>query len=219
MAKPEDSPYIAWIDLETTGNHEGAVITEIGAVMTDRDFNELAAKQIVTHYPIHLVQELDPVVQEMHTKNGLWVESEASEIDVAKADEMMVEWIKGFTNGDHIPLAGSGVSHFDKPDFIEPQLPKLDNYLSYWSYDVGTFRRMLKLFGIPIVADKPKEGLNHRALDDIRAHIQETKGYKDQLRAYFFPPPMFPSVWQANPLPAKYSWSDNAGKDSAGNPI
>src|SRR6185503_11913567 len=101
MSKPEDSQYVCHIDLETTGNTDKYTIIEIGAVMTDRDLNELDHMQITTHYPIDLVKFLDPVVQEMHTKNGLWVQSDMSEIDVALADDIMVNWMKKFTKGEH----------------------------------------------------------------------------------------------------------------------
>lgn len=201
MSKPEDSPYICWIDLETDGNQDTNTIIEIGAVMTDREMNELDFKQIVLYFDRAWRGMLDPVVLDMHTKNGLLNECDESEILPSDADDMMVAWIKQFTKGGHIPLAGSGVSHFDRR-FIERELPKLIKYLTYWHYDVGTFRRMLKLFEIPLTYEyAAKDGLTHRGLDDIRAHIEESKSYRDQLRAYFFPGParslgpQYPSSW------------------------
>lgn len=216
--KPENSPYICWIDLETTGSGEYDIIIEIGAVMTDRDFNELSSKQIVLQLGKAFHHRLDPVVLEMHTKNGLLDDCLNSKILNMDADAMMVEWISEFTKGDHIPLAGSGVSHFDKPKFIARDLPLLNDYLSYWSYDVGTMRRWLKLFGVDIPGADTREGLNHRALDDIRAHIQEARAYK---RAFLIHPWLKPEeVERFVTETAERAMRDIFSTlDSAGNPV
>lgn len=189
MPKPEDSQYICWIDLETTGNRDIDQIIEIGAVMTDRDLNELSSKQIVISGPMIFkngvvfmgskpeLYSIDPVVVEMHTKNGLLVDCRNSDNTTLSADLEMVEWIKQYTSGDHIPLAGSGVSHFDRR-YIRKDLPKFEKFLSYWAYDTGIIRRTLKLFGIDASAADTTDDKTHRALDDIRAHVEEMRRYK-----------------------------------------
>ena len=184
VTKPEDSPYICWVDLECTGNRPEDQIIEIGAVMTDRDLNELSAKQIVVKALLSTekVLEIDPFVLEMHTKNGLWIDCALSEVLAPDADAQMVEWIKQYTKGDHIPLAGSGVSHYDR-DYIEKDLPKFNRYLSYWAYDTGVIRRTLKLFGIDASFADTTDDKTHRALDDIKAHVEEMRRYKQLFTA------------------------------------
>lgn len=191
MAKPEDSPYICWVDLECTGNRPEDQIIEIGAVMTDRDLNELSAKQIVVNGPMHFndgwaflggepvqFHSIDPFVAEMHTKNGLLDDCRKSDTSILFADYQMVEWIKQYTKGEHIPLAGSGVSHFDRW-YIRKDLPNFNKYLSYWAYDTGVIRRTLKLFGIDVSMADTSDDKTHRALGDIRTHVQEMRVYKE----------------------------------------
>lgn len=177
MAKPEDSPYIVWFDGEMTGNRFDDHLIEIGAVLTDRELVEVDSIQIVLALAPEFHAQMDPFVVKMHTINGLLADCAVSEVESREADAQMTKWIKKYTSGDHIPLAGSGVTHFDRP-FIRRDLPKFDKYLSYWAYDTGVIRRTLKLFGIDASFADTSGDKTHRALDDIRAHVEEMRRYK-----------------------------------------
>lgn len=175
--KPEESPYICWIDLELDGNRETSHLLNIGAVMTDRDFNELSSMNITCYMDPAWVKDMEPVVVDMHTKNGLLKEALLSHTNRLEADRMMVEWIRQYTKSSHIPLGGSGVSHFDR-QYIKRDLPEFNRYLSYWHYDVGVMRRFFMLFGLDISPMDTRDDKTHRAIDDIRAHIEEARRYK-----------------------------------------
>lgn len=175
--KPEDSPYIVWFDGEMTGNRPDDVLIEVGVVLTDRNLVEIDSQSIALALPETYWPFMDPFVVAMHTKNGLLADCAKSEVETRDADAQLVAWIKKYTAGDHIPLAGSGVSHFDRR-FIQKDLPKFDKYLSYWAYDVGTIRRTLKLFGIDASMADTTDDKTHRAIDDIRAHVEEMRRYK-----------------------------------------
>lgn len=217
MSNPEQSPYICWIDLETTGSKDTDIIIEIGAVMTDRELNELSSKQLVLHIGREWLDQMDPFVVDMHTKNGLLEECFKSDVYVSDADAEMTRWIKQYTSGDHIPLGGSGVSHFDRK-YIKRYLDKFDQYLTYWAYDVGSLRRQLRLFGFEI-PDR-KVNLTHRALDDIRDHVVEAKGYRDMLRELLaekngVSAKIYRSIHEAG----REVLANLAGLDGSGNPI
>ncbi len=182
MSKP-DCPFILWIDLETTGTDEhNDQIIEIGAVITDLDFVEVQAfaspvqpsKQVK-------VEKLDQVVQEMHEANGLWEALfERREGDVMWIVEHdLIEWLDWVwpPGNGRIALGGSGVSHFDRR-FIALQMPRLAKRISYWSYDVGVVRRFGRLAGIP-APSVTSDSKTHRALEDIRLHIEEARYYRD----------------------------------------
>lgn len=146
-------------------------------VLTDRNLVEIDSQSIVlalgeTYWPL-----MDPFVVDMHTKNGLLADCAKSAVHAQDADAQLVAWIKKYTSGDHIPLAGSGVSHFDRK-YIQKDLPRFDKYLSYWAYDVGVLRRSLKLFGVDISSMDTTDDKSHRALQDIRAHIEEFRRIK-----------------------------------------
>jgi oligoribonuclease len=217
MAKPEQSPYICWIDLECTGSGDEDSIIEVGAVLTDRDFTELDYYHAVVGVDIKKYK-IDPFVVDMHTRNDLLHDVIFNGVPIEQVDAEMVEWIRLFTKGDHIPLGGSGVSHYDRK-YIKRELPEFDKYLTYWAYDVGSLRRYLRLFGFEI-PDR-KEGLNHRALDDIRDHIEEAKQYRNTLRDLLAGPQsdvqkrIYRSIHDAG----RQVLGEMSGLDSSGTPI
>jgi len=126
---------------------------------------------------------MEPIVLAMHTVNGLIADSWESRLSIEDVDFQMQKWIKQYTSGDHIPLAGSGVSHFDR-FYIKKDLPYFNRYLSYWAYDTGVIRRSLKLFGIDASFADTTGDKTHRALDDIRAHIEEMRRYRTMFRQW-----------------------------------
>lgn len=184
--KPEDSDYIAWFDLETTGNREDDSIIEVGFVLTDRDLNEVTAIQrvIKPHDWNYLRSRMGSVVAEMHEKNGLLADIDLGRwltVSPEAVDAELSAILKGYGKGNHIPLAGSGVAHFDRK-YIRRELPKTDALLSYWAYDIGSVRRFLKLWGVETPGSELRQSKTHRALDDIREHIAETKVIRDTLQ-------------------------------------
>lgn len=149
--------------------------------MTDRSLKVVDMVDIVTRLDPEWLEDMDPVVLNMHTGNGLLDDAWASRNSLADVDDLLTKWIKKYTSGDHIPLAGSGVSHFDR-FYIRKDLPRFDRYLSYWAYDTGVIRRTLKLFGIDASFADTTGDKTHRALDDITAHVEEMRRYREMIR-------------------------------------
>lgn len=183
MPRPEDSAFICWVDLETTGNRAHDKILEVGAIMTTRDLeivDELSEVAMVAKLPPDIT--LEPVVAEMHTINGLLEDAKTIGFSLNEIDIAMEGWIKSYEKSNHIPLAGSGVSHFDRR-YIQKDLPRFNDHLSYWCLDVGVLRRTLKIVaGIDIPEAQLKEAKTHRALDDIRVHLEEMRIYRSILK-------------------------------------
>lgn len=184
MSKP-----ILWIDLETTGSdaQEHSLI-EIGAVVTD-DTPELT---VIDHFTVVIKTITDewvdavPVVLDMHTKNGLLVESLTDGVNYPDAVNMFADWVNSFDwRNRRVPLAGSGVGHFDRVwldrmlDDVKPEFPQM----AYWSYDIGCVRRFARLGGLRDLEDFGYDGTQagankpHRALDDIFDHIAEARAF------------------------------------------
>lgn len=174
---------ILWVDLETTGNRPGDEIIELGAILTNASLDEISdyTSVFTTDVPIG---GLDPVVLEMHTKNGLWKDVLGAKLLAAdpKVEQGIFAWLArygGVPAGRSLPLAGSGVCHFDRR-YIEVAWPNLANRLTYWSLDVGSVRRMAQL--ADYAPELHYEGKTHRALDDIRQHLTEAREYLAVLR-------------------------------------
>lgn len=171
---------ILWLDLETTGSSDVAKIIEVGAILTDSSslLNELGRFTTVIGPGWVAPNWEADVVKFMHQKSGL-TEALKDPLNptVQEAEKMVLRWINdtvGFST-DHIPWGGSGVGHFDAK-YIKRDWPYLSKRLTYWVYDVGVMRRMLKLIGIQLDADTT-EIKTHRALEDIILHVEEARQY------------------------------------------
>lgn len=184
--------YILSLDLETTGSEDDDYILEIGAAITDREWNEIDAKQIVLPITTEMEERLPDVVRQMHTVNGLLEDSRALRKQgdslfimpemmlynqaIEAADKELTAWVKKYNGSDHMPFAGSGVMHFDRK-YIKRQLPKFDKRITHWALDSGSVRRHMELAGIQLTASSLGAPLEktHRALDDVRVHLAEEK--------------------------------------------
>lgn len=169
---------LAWVDLETTGTDEQYdPIVEVACVLTEGPELEVLAEY---SSPIHFVLggkvQVSAYVRAMHEQSGLWKECElapwAPDVETA-----MVAMLGAWGKPHDFILAGSGVSHFDRR-FLEAQMPSFTKWLRYYSVDVGVLRRSLQLIGrgdlVPAINDRKP----HRALDDIRLHIEEMRHYR-----------------------------------------
>lgn len=171
---------ILWLDLETTGSDSSSDIIEIGMVLTKQnphlDIID-SFRKTVRPRDMNKLLDMSSEVVRMHTDNGLIEELLLGKgTDLWQVSSQISNWLWGHTKSvARIPLAGSGVSHFDR-QFIRRDMQALDAWLTYWAYDVGVMRRMLRLAGHPI-PDKPVKPLTHRALDDVYDHITEARIY------------------------------------------
>jgi oligoribonuclease len=119
----------------------------------------------------------DPYVQEMHDVNGLWDDLSLATKTVDEVDAEAAEWLEELCGRSHVALSGSGVSHFDLR-FIREYMPKLDDRLTYWTFDVGVMRRICHLAGRPdLTPDWGETDKTHRALDDALVHANELRHY------------------------------------------
>ena len=177
--------YALWLDLETTGSKADDTILELGAVLTRnvRDFPLISRIQRLFPHNIEdlFITDVDPTVLAMHATNHLWQDlidySNPRSSDKA-LDSDICEWLAdalppGYTQ--HVLLAGSGVSHFDRR-FISKYLPQLDTKLAYYSLDIGVVRRFMDLqhwhLNTPSGDQATKK---HRALADAEQHLNEAR--------------------------------------------
>lgn len=177
--------FVFWVDLETTGTDENEDrILEVGAVITGPAPNYLVVSEfssVTNELSPARLWRMDDTVTQMHARSGLLSEAKRGGREIAEIDAALAREINTLTKGEHMPIGGSGVSHFDRR-FIRRYMPKVDKRVSYWAYDVGVLRRALRQAGFAIPKD---DNLNHRALDDIRDHIEEMRTYMlalDELR-------------------------------------
>lgn len=181
MTKPAFKPKkILWMDLEMTGlEPDKDRILEVGAIITDWDFNEIATYEAVKKVGPNLVKKrmTGPfweenviardalVAQNLSGKNGRTVENE------------LLKFIdKHIGKDEKVLLAGNSI-HQDRR-FIANEWQRLDARLHYRMLDVTAWKVVFEAkYGKKFA--KPEA---HRALSDIRGSIEELSYYLSKSR-------------------------------------
>jgi oligoribonuclease len=161
-------------------------LVEIAVLVTDADLNILGdGIDVVIHADDAVLSSMIPVVTDMHTRSGLIEEVRASTIDVAAAEEQVLDYIRTHVKqAKTAPLAGNSIA--TDRGFIARDMPKLDDYLHYRMIDVSSIKELCRRWYPRIYFGQPEKGLAHRALADIHESIRELQFYR---RTAFVPPP------------------------------
>lgn len=182
MAKSAFKPkYILWMDLEMTGlDPVEDRILEVGAIITDWDFKEVATYEAVKKVGPQLMKQRMAVpfwdefsavrdalmAQNADGKNGRVVENEL----LAFVNEHIGE-------AETVLLAGNSI-HQDRR-FIVNEWPRLNDRLHYRMLDVTAWKVVFEAkYGKKFA--KPEA---HRALEDIRGSIEELNYYLKKVKA------------------------------------
>lgn len=172
---------LLWIDLEMTGlDPIEDRILEIGAIITDWDFNEIATYEAVVKVGPSLMKKR--MVGEFWEKfpevrAALQAQNESGRSGRTVENELL-EFIKEHFDADQpVLLAGNSI-HQDRR-FIANEWPRLDARLHYRMLDVSAWKvvfeaKYKKKF------TKPEA---HRAMDDIRGSIEELQYYLKKVKA------------------------------------
>ena len=123
---------LVWIDCEMTGlDLKTDRLIEIAVLVTDAELNILGdGIDVVIHADDAALSSMIPVVTEMHTRSGLIEEVRASTVDVAAAEEQVLDYIQTHVKQSKTaPLAGNSIA--TDRGFIVRDMPKLDDYLQH----------------------------------------------------------------------------------------
>lgn len=161
-------------------------LIEIAALVTDADLNVLGdGIDIVIHADDAALDGMVEVVARMHNRSGLTDEVRSSTIDLATAEQMVLDYIRGHVkSAKTAPLAGNSIA--TDRGFIARDMPALDNYLHYRMIDVSSIKELCRRWYPRIYYGQPEKGLAHRALADIQESIRELQYYR---RTAFVAPP------------------------------
>ncbi|MCK5751300.1 MAG: oligoribonuclease [Mycobacterium sp.] len=178
---------LVWIDCEMTGlDLKSDLLIEIAVLVTDSELNVLGdGVDVVIHAGDDALSSMIDVVAQMHDKSGLTEEVRASTIDLATAEEMVLDYIRTHVKqAKTAPLAGNSIA--TDRGFLARDMPKLDDYLHYRMIDVSSIKELCRRWYPRIYFGQPEKGLAHRALADIHESIRELKYYRQT--AFVAPP-------------------------------
>ncbi len=212
---------LVWIDCEMTGLELGSdKLIEIAALVTDGELNILGdGVDVVIHADDAALSSMVDVVAEMHSRSGLTREVQASTVDLATAEAMVLDYIGTYVKQPKTaPLAGNSIA--TDRGFIARDMPTLDSFLHYRMIDVSSIKELCRRWYPRIYFGQPAKGLAHRALADIHESIRELQFYR---RTAFVPPPgpatsEIAAVAAGLGVPEDASGAGNASMDSDGAP-
>jgi len=172
MSKKNEMTRLLWLDLEMTGlDIEKEVIIEVGAIVTDLDFNPLGEYEAIVKQPNSYIAAMDSWNKEHHGKSGL-IDKIPSGKDPLNVEIELIEFLdQHFAKTEAIVLAGNSIGQ-DRL-FINKYWVHLAQKLHYRMLDVTSWKLIFKSkFDI-----EPEKQNGHRALDDIKESIDEMKYY------------------------------------------
>ncbi|HEY9242477.1 MAG TPA: oligoribonuclease [Streptosporangiaceae bacterium] len=191
---------LVWIDCEMTGlDLARDALIEIACLVTDGNLNVLdEGVDLVIKPPAEAVDQMVPVVREMHTTSGL-IDELPSGVTLAEAQEQVLGYVRGLVqDARRVPLCGNSIAT-DRA-FLARDMPELDAFLHYRMVDVSSIKELARRWYPRAYFASPQKHGGHRALADIRESIQELRYYRE---AIFVPEPG-PDSATAREIASKY---------------
>ncbi|WP_075008779.1 oligoribonuclease [Stigmatella aurantiaca] len=178
------APCFVWLDLEMTGlDPETCAIIEIGVIITGADLVPIAEFERVIWQPEEALARMEPVVKEMHTRNGLLTRVRASPTSLRVAEREVMELVSSHCAVGEGILCGNSI-HTDRR-FLMRYMPMLERFLHYRMVDVTSLKVLTRAW-YPQVFEPRKPPAGHTALADIRSSLTELSFYRD---TFFRPNP------------------------------
>lgn len=173
------APNLVWLDLEMTGlNPDTCVILEIATIVTDPHLKILAeGPALAIRQGNEILNTMDKWNISHHSKSGLIERVKNSPYNLKTAEEITLNFIKGFTEKSKNPVCGNSIGQDRR--FLLKYMPKIETWLNYRNVDVSSIKELAYRWYPKLPKFNKKE--NHRALDDIRESIAELMYYKSRI--------------------------------------
>lgn len=181
----DEARWLAWVDLEATGDQPEDVLLEAACVVTDYQLRTLGeATVVIDPKPFDWMKRLEANerVMDMHIRSGLVGDLLANKgVNLPGAEAELIALLEDYGKPHQFQLAGRGVSWFDR-GLLKDHMPTFEGWFVRPTMDIGETRRFLKRVcrRDDLLYDTDDEHrLSHRGLADIHEHIAETRYYRD----------------------------------------
>lgn len=169
---------LVWVDMEMTGlAPDTDRVLEIAMVVTD------ARLDIIAEGPVLVLRQENSVLDRMdawnkgtHGKSGLIDKVKASTLDEARAEEILLDFLRLYVGKSKSPMCGNTICQDRR--FMARWLPRLEGYFHYRNVDVSTLKELARRWR-PGLVEAFKKQQAHTALADIRESIDELKHYRE----------------------------------------
>ena len=168
---------LIWIDLEMTGlDPDRDSILEIATVVTDKDLNRLAdGPEFAIQHSIARLEAMDDWNRNQHRKSGLWQRVMESNVDLATAEALTVEFLSQWVPPGKSPICGNSICQDRR--FLYRLMPRLERYFHYRNLDVSTIKELARRWAPEVSRGFSKDSA-HTALSDTRDSIAELRYYR-----------------------------------------
>ena len=175
-----DSKRLIWLDLEMTGlDTFNDTIIEIATVVTDGNLGVIAeGPSLAIHQEDSILNAMDDWNKKQHSQSGLLERVRKSNLTIADAENMTLNFLKKITNKEESPMCGNTICQDRR--FLARLMPELEAHFNYRNLDVTSLKIISQLWN-PEVARSHSKNSNHLAMDDVYDSIYELKHYKNYL--------------------------------------
>jgi oligoribonuclease len=172
---PDDR--LVWIDLEMTGlDPDTDTIIEIATLVTDAELNVLAeGPELAIRHPLARLEAMDDWNRGTHTRSGLWQRVLDSQVDLARAEALTVDFLAQWVPAGKSPICGNSICQDRR--FLVRCMPRLEKYFHYRNLDVSTLKELARRWAPEVARGVSKAGA-HTALSDIRESVAELRHYR-----------------------------------------
>lgn len=169
-------PLFVWCDLEMTGlDPEKCAIIEMGIIITGADLKPKAELERAIWQPDEVLNQMEPFVRDMHTKNGLLDRVRKSDCSLRTAEKEATALVSQYCEFGEGVLAGNSI-HTDRA-FITKHMPGFDRFLHYRMIDVSSLKILTRAW-FPNAPGRSKVDAAHTVLADLGASIGELAYYQ-----------------------------------------
>lgn len=177
---PDDR--LVWIDLEMTGlDPDTDTIIEIATLVTDAELNVLAeGPELAIRHPLARLEAMDDWNRGTHTRSGLWQRVLDSQVALARAEALTVDFLTQWVPAGKSPICGNSICQDRR--FLVRCMPRLEKYFHYRNLDVSTLKELARRWAPEVAKGVSKAGA-HTALSDIRESVAELRHYRAHMGA------------------------------------